>query len=158
MQALQAPFRSGIEIEDYQLDPVVRAIQMLRADLLIADDVGLGRDMVRMAESGFGGLANRTTCWKPILAAVNGYVTTLSTEVNQASFPTPLMALPLRATSRALGTAHARGLNLSAFAKPGSTDPVANFLDAHYSAARCQIDTSRSGLDSFARAALQECL
>ena len=32
-----------------------------------------GRDMVRMAESGFGGLANRTTNWKPILAAVNGY-------------------------------------------------------------------------------------
>src|SRR5204863_7503346 len=32
-----------------------------------------GRDMVRMADSGFGGLANRTTCWKPILAAVNGY-------------------------------------------------------------------------------------
>ena len=29
--------------------------------------------MVRMAESGFGGIANRTTCWKPILAAVNGY-------------------------------------------------------------------------------------
>src|SRR5262249_37547754 len=24
-----------------------------------------GRDMVRFAESGFGGLANRTTCWKP---------------------------------------------------------------------------------------------
>ena len=32
-----------------------------------------GREMVRFAESGFGGLANRTTCWKPILAAVNGY-------------------------------------------------------------------------------------
>src|SRR2546421_345812 len=32
-----------------------------------------GRDMVRMAESGFGGLASRTTCAKPILAAVNGY-------------------------------------------------------------------------------------
>ena len=32
-----------------------------------------GRDMVRMAESGFGGLASRTRCWKPILAAVNGY-------------------------------------------------------------------------------------
>ena len=32
-----------------------------------------GRDMVRMAESGFGGIANRTTCWKPILAAINGY-------------------------------------------------------------------------------------
>jgi enoyl-CoA hydratase/carnithine racemase len=32
-----------------------------------------GRDMVRMAESGFGGLTARTRCWKPILAAVNGY-------------------------------------------------------------------------------------
>lgn len=43
VRALQAPFRSGIEIEDYQLDPVVRAIQMPRANLLIADDVGLGK-------------------------------------------------------------------------------------------------------------------
>ena len=40
---IQAPFRSGIEIEDYQLDPVVRAIQMPRVNLLIADDVGLGK-------------------------------------------------------------------------------------------------------------------
>ena len=43
VRALQAPFRSGIEIEDYQLDPVVRAIQMPRVNLLIADDVGLGK-------------------------------------------------------------------------------------------------------------------
>lgn len=43
MRSLQAPFRSGIEIEDYQLDPLVRAIQMPRANLLIADDVGLGK-------------------------------------------------------------------------------------------------------------------
>jgi superfamily II DNA or RNA helicase len=40
---LQAPFRSGIDIEDYQLDPVVRALQMPRVNLLIADDVGLGK-------------------------------------------------------------------------------------------------------------------
>src|SRR5689334_20222985 len=40
---LQSPFRSGIEIESYQLDPVVRAIQMPRVNLLIADDVGLGK-------------------------------------------------------------------------------------------------------------------
>lgn len=40
---VQSPFRSGIDIEDYQLDPVVRAIQMPRANLLIADDVGLGK-------------------------------------------------------------------------------------------------------------------
>ena len=40
---VQSPFRSGITIEDYQLDPVVRAIQMPRVSLLIADDVGLGK-------------------------------------------------------------------------------------------------------------------
>jgi len=40
---LQAPFRAGIEIEDYQLDPLARAIQMPRVNLLIADDVGLGK-------------------------------------------------------------------------------------------------------------------
>src|SRR5581483_6972029 len=37
---LQAPFRSGITIEDYQLDPLVRSIDMARVNLLIADDVG----------------------------------------------------------------------------------------------------------------------
>jgi len=36
--ALQAPFRSGIQIEDYQLDPVVCALSMPRTNLLIADD------------------------------------------------------------------------------------------------------------------------
>jgi len=43
MRNVQSPFRSGIDIEDYQLDPVVRAIQMPRVNLLIADDVGLGK-------------------------------------------------------------------------------------------------------------------
>lgn len=43
MHALQSPFRSGITIEDYHLDPVVRAIQMPRVNLLVADDVGLGK-------------------------------------------------------------------------------------------------------------------
>ena len=40
---VQSPFRSGIEIEDFQLDPLARAITMSRANLLIADDVGLGK-------------------------------------------------------------------------------------------------------------------
>ena len=43
VRTIQAPFRSGIDIEDYQLDPVVRAIQMPRVNLLVADDVGLGK-------------------------------------------------------------------------------------------------------------------
>jgi ERCC4-related helicase len=43
VRSIQSPFRSGISIEDYQLDPVFRAIQMPRVSLLIADDVGLGK-------------------------------------------------------------------------------------------------------------------
>ncbi len=42
-KSLQSPFRSGIDLEDYQLDPLVRAVQMPRVSLLIADDVGLGK-------------------------------------------------------------------------------------------------------------------
>lgn len=42
-RALQAPFRSGITIEDYQLDPVVRALRMPRVNLFVADDTGLGK-------------------------------------------------------------------------------------------------------------------
>lgn len=40
---LQAPFRGAIEIDDYQLVPVARALIMPRVSLLIADDVGLGK-------------------------------------------------------------------------------------------------------------------
>jgi superfamily II DNA or RNA helicase len=43
IRTIHAPFRAGIDIEDYQLDPVVRALQMPRVNLLIADDVGLGK-------------------------------------------------------------------------------------------------------------------
>ena len=43
IRSIQSPFRAGITIEDYQLDPVFRAIQMPRVSLLIADDVGLGK-------------------------------------------------------------------------------------------------------------------
>src|SRR6516225_4324304 len=43
VRSIQSPFRSGIDIEDYQLDPVVRAIQMPRVNLGIFDDVGLGK-------------------------------------------------------------------------------------------------------------------
>lgn len=43
VKRLQSPFRAGIQIEDYQLDPVARALDMPRVNLLIADDVGLGK-------------------------------------------------------------------------------------------------------------------
>ncbi|MDA0892713.1 MAG: DISARM system SNF2-like helicase DrmD [Proteobacteria bacterium] len=40
---LQAPYRSGVSIETFQLDPLARAVEMARVNLLIADDVGLGK-------------------------------------------------------------------------------------------------------------------
>jgi len=43
VRSMHAPFRSGVTVEDYQLDPVVRAVDMPRVNLLIADDVGLGK-------------------------------------------------------------------------------------------------------------------
>lgn len=43
VRTLQAPFRSGVAIEDYQLEPVVRAVHAPRVNLLLADDVGLGK-------------------------------------------------------------------------------------------------------------------
>jgi len=40
---LLAPFHGAIEIEPYQLEPVARAARAPRVNLLIADDVGLGK-------------------------------------------------------------------------------------------------------------------
>ena len=43
VKTLQAPFRAGIQIKDYQLEPVAKALRMPRIALLVADDVGLGK-------------------------------------------------------------------------------------------------------------------
>ncbi|WP_443089477.1 DISARM system SNF2-like helicase DrmD [Yinghuangia sp. ASG 101] len=42
-RTLQSPFRSGVAVEPYQLEPVARAVGAPRVNLLLADDVGLGK-------------------------------------------------------------------------------------------------------------------
>jgi hypothetical protein len=42
-QPISSPFHGAVQIEDFQLVPLLKALRMPRVNLLIADDVGLGK-------------------------------------------------------------------------------------------------------------------
>ena len=48
-ELFQAPYRAGIDVKAYQLEPLRKALQMPRVGLFIADDVGLGKTKIGRA-------------------------------------------------------------------------------------------------------------
>ena len=71
---LQAPFRAGIRLDAYQLLPLRKALRLPRVNLLIADDVGLGKTIeagMIFSALRLSGLARRVLVVAPVHTLVS---------------------------------------------------------------------------------------
>jgi hypothetical protein len=77
----QAPYRAGIEVKTYQLEPLRLALGMPRVNLFIADDVGLGKT----SEAGLvlRELSMRQKVRRVVIAAPSSVVTQWRDEMNR---------------------------------------------------------------------------